>query len=162
MTIKNTIIGTALAVLLCGSAYAKTTAPKTHVVEAEVVRVLDGDTVSIKVDGKEEHARLFGIDCPETKINNHCKAQARAGGESCAVQKPKGLVAKERLKALLAQGPVSVTVGNKRDRYGRLLVYLDTFAQDIGLELLKEGLCEDVGAKYPHPRSQYYRHQLGK
>src|SRR3954454_1395853 len=34
---------------------------------ALVVRVVDGDTVMVNIGGREESARLIGIDTPETK-----------------------------------------------------------------------------------------------
>jgi micrococcal nuclease len=34
--------------------------------DAEVVRVVDGDTLVVRVDGREERVRLIGIDTPET------------------------------------------------------------------------------------------------
>jgi micrococcal nuclease len=34
---------------------------------ATVLRVVDGDTVDVQIDGREERVRLIGIDTPETK-----------------------------------------------------------------------------------------------
>lgn len=34
---------------------------------ATVVRVVDGDTVDVRIGGREERVRLIGIDTPETK-----------------------------------------------------------------------------------------------
>jgi|GEM_PF-1649276 len=36
-------------------------------ITAAVTRVLDGDTIAIQHDGKEQIIRLDGIDCPETR-----------------------------------------------------------------------------------------------
>jgi micrococcal nuclease len=38
----------------------------TNLIQAEVIRVVDGDTLKVKVDGKEETVRLLLIDTPET------------------------------------------------------------------------------------------------
>ena len=32
-----------------------------------VVRVIDGDTIIVNIDGKKERVRLIGVDTPETK-----------------------------------------------------------------------------------------------
>lgn len=34
--------------------------------EAEVLRVVDGDTIEVDLDGREEDVRLIGVDTPET------------------------------------------------------------------------------------------------
>lgn len=34
---------------------------------AEVTRIIDGDTICIQHDGKEQSIRIDGIDCPETR-----------------------------------------------------------------------------------------------
>lgn len=41
--------------------------PATLVANAVLVRVIDGDTVDVTVDGVAERVRLIGIDTPETK-----------------------------------------------------------------------------------------------
>src|SRR5688572_3150857 len=35
-------------------------------VEAEVIRVVDGDTIEVEIDGEEEDVRYIGIDTPES------------------------------------------------------------------------------------------------
>jgi len=37
---------------------------------ARVVKVIDGDTVDVSIDGKVARVRLIGIDTPETKKPN--------------------------------------------------------------------------------------------
>jgi micrococcal nuclease len=39
----------------------------TLVANATLVRVIDGDTIDVMIDGREERVRLIGIDTPETK-----------------------------------------------------------------------------------------------
>ena len=38
-------------------------------IEANVVRVIDGDAIVVKIDGKLEKVRLLGIDCPKAQRN---------------------------------------------------------------------------------------------
>ncbi len=80
-------------------------------IEARVITVHDGDTVTIVMNGREQRCRLIGIDAPETG------------------QEPWGHRAKEHLRSLLKQQhwQVSVETGLERiDKYDRLLVYLWT------------------------------------
>ena len=54
-----------------GSAAPPTTAALGSLnANATLVRVIDGDTIDVTVDGVEERVRLIGIDTPETKKPN--------------------------------------------------------------------------------------------
>jgi micrococcal nuclease len=80
---------------------------------ADIEAVIDGDTVVLKVNGKREHARLIGINTPETVDRN--KPVECHGPEASALAKellPKGTVV--RLERDV----------EARDTYGRLLVYI--------------------------------------
>jgi micrococcal nuclease len=82
---------------------------------ARVVRVVDGDTLKVAVDGREQSVRLLGIDTPET----HRPGVAIECG---------GPEASAHLADLVAPG-TRVTLerdpGQDRvDRYGRLLAYV--------------------------------------
>lgn len=79
-------------------------------VQAEVVRVIDGDTFVAMVGADEERIRLIGIDTPER-------------GE------PNGPRATAAVKAQIREGaPVYLMYDvDRRDRYGRLLAYVWLF-----------------------------------
>lgn len=92
--------------------------------EARVIAVNDGDTVTIRMNGKEYRARLIGMDAPEMG------------------QEPWGKRAREHLRSLLKDVKWRVTVETdveKNDKYGRLLVYL--WAPDG--EMLNERMLRD-------------------
>ncbi|MDQ0226888.1 thermonuclease family protein [Metabacillus niabensis] len=40
--------------------------PTNGFIDAEVIKVIDGDTIKVRVNGKEETVRLLLIDTPET------------------------------------------------------------------------------------------------
>ncbi|HET9422558.1 MAG TPA: DUF2510 domain-containing protein [Nocardioides sp.] len=109
--------------------------PRTHV----VTRVVDGDTVEL---GNGETVRLVGIDAPETGECGH----ERAAGN---------------LARLVLGQPVLLGESEEdRDRYGRLLRYVDVGRQDAGLRLIRNGLAI---ARYDsrdgygfHPREPRY------
>lgn len=93
--------------------------------ESSLIRVIDGDTIVVNVDGVEEKVRLVGIDTPER-------------GE-CGFAE-----ATQALELLLSLPNLSLVEagGDDRDRYGRLLRYLDIDGQDPGLELIRAGLAK--------------------
>ncbi len=80
---------------------------------AEVVSVIDGDTVELTIGGTRERVRLLGIDAPESVAVNV--------PEQCF-----GAEASAALAELLPPGTaVEITRdAESRDRYGRLLLYL--------------------------------------
>ncbi|MDA8106971.1 MAG: thermonuclease family protein [Nitrospiraceae bacterium] len=94
-------------------------------IAADVVRVIDGDSIVVSMSGQAEEIRLIGIDAPEMG------------------QRPWGRKAREHLKEILLRSSYRVSVAydvEKRDKYGRLLAYIRT--ADGGLanaEMLKGG-----------------------
>jgi endonuclease YncB( thermonuclease family) len=88
---------------------------------ADVVRVIDGDSLVVSVDGEEAEVRLTGINAPE--------------GSDCH-----GDQSRDTLKELLASGDVTlVSDVEDTDQYGRLLRYLYVRGLNINLALLASG-----------------------
>ncbi|MDP1805001.1 MAG: thermonuclease family protein, partial [Acidimicrobiales bacterium] len=118
-----------LILAACSSESATSAAPGTAV----VVRNVDGDTVVVEIDGREEPVRFIGIDTPE----------------SVAPDRPVecfGVEAKARTAALL---PVGTLVRlerdvEARDRYDRLLAYVIRADDNlfVNLVLVEEGFAE--------------------
>jgi len=105
---------------------------------AQVVRVVDGDTIRARVAGRVERVRLIGIDTPEVvKPNTPVQCFGRE--------------ASARTKALLPAGSSVhlVTDVETRDRYRRLLayVYRDVDGTFVNLLLVEEGYA--VPYTYP-------------
>ena len=83
------------------------------VVEAEVSRVIDGDTVVVLLDGAETRVRLTAIDAPE-------------------LTQPHGPFSRAHLISLTTNRTITIH-SHGRDRYGRTLATL--FAGDININL---------------------------
>ncbi|MGI8793182.1 MAG: thermonuclease family protein [Acidimicrobiales bacterium] len=94
------------------------------------VRVVDGDTVVVRLGAGDESVRLIGIDTPET--------HGRGGLRECFGQE-----ASNRTKALLPPGTRVRLVRDAelRDRYDRLLAYIYRADDDlfVNLTLAEEG-----------------------
>ncbi len=79
-----------------------------------VVRVIDGDTFSVRVGGVIKTVRLIGLDTPETV---HPSKPVECFGKEASLKAKQVLSGeKVRLEQDLSQG--------KLDKYGRLLVYV--------------------------------------
>jgi len=88
----------------------------------KVVRVADGDTITVLGTGNKQHKiRLMGIDAPE-------KGQ------------PFGSKSRESLASMVASRTVSVH-WHKRDRYGRLVGQVFAAGRDVGLVQIERGLA---------------------
>lgn len=92
------------------------------VIEGRIVRVLDGDTVSVLTADKQEvRIRLRGIDAPEKKQSF-------------------GQVSKQHLSDLVFNKEVTVEF-NKQDRYGRLIGTIFVGGTDANLAQVKSGMA---------------------
>jgi micrococcal nuclease len=79
---------------------------------AEVVRVVDGDTIRVRLDGRTERVRYIGVDTPES-VKPGTPVQCFAEAASS-------------LNRRLVEGRTVRLVADveARDRYGRLLAYV--------------------------------------
>jgi micrococcal nuclease len=68
---RRTILCIAVLATACrpGSTPAPTSPTALHT-NATMLRVIDGDTIDVMIDGRRERVRLIGIDTPETKKPN--------------------------------------------------------------------------------------------
>jgi endonuclease YncB( thermonuclease family) len=139
--------GLSLALLLaaCAAEPAITVAPVTAPEPVPtspfawtVTAIIDGDTVDVLgSDGTTERVRLIGMDAPEF---------GECGFDPAA----------ELMALLVLDREVALVRGtqNDRDRFGRLLRYVDADGVDAGLELVRVGLAI---ARYDS-RDGYGRH----
>lgn len=107
----------------------------------QVVRVVDGDTVDVNVEGGQERVRLIGLDAPET--HSPREPVQCFGAEST-----------HRAEELLNDQAVFVELDptqGVRDRYGRLLGYLWlTDRRLVNLEMIAEGYAFEYTYDRPY------------
>jgi len=109
-----------------------------------VSKIVDGDTIHvISSVGVKEKVRFIGIDTPET-------------GKCGFVE------SSDALAVLLSGKTVILSRGtpDDRDKYGRLLRYVDVGALDAGFELIKDGYAiaryDSRDGYARHPRQDLY------
>ncbi|MEC2181285.1 thermonuclease family protein [Bacillus spizizenii] len=111
---------------------AGTSHSKNHkkLVNVTLDRAVDGDTIKVIYNGKEDTVRYLLVDTPETKKPHSC------------VQ-PYGEDASKRNKELVNSGKLQLEFdkGDRRDKYGRLLAYVYVDGKSVQETLLKEGLA---------------------
>ena len=95
---------------------------------ARVVRVTDGDTLRVRLaDGSEEYVRVLGIDTPE--VHEQVECGGRDASAAMAVLAPVGSTVR------LVSDPTQAD----RDRYGRLLRYVERGGRDVGKAQIVSG-----------------------
>jgi micrococcal nuclease len=106
--------------------------------EARVVEVNDGDTITLRMNGREYRTRLIGLDAPEMG------------------QEPWGRKAQEHLRKLLKESGWRVSVETdivQFDKYDRLLAYLWAPGGEMVNELM---LRDGYGVLFTiQPNSKY-------
>jgi micrococcal nuclease len=123
------VLGT---VASCSSARRPSATTSPDGTNAAVVKVVDGDTIVVRVGGVEETVRLLGIDTPETKAPN----------EPVQCYGPEASAFTTRL---LPKGtPVRLERDvEPRDQYGRLLAYVSLAdGTSLNLELARQGYAD--------------------
>jgi micrococcal nuclease len=112
---------------------------------ATVARVIDGDTIQVKLSkGETEKVRIIGIDAPETV---DLRKSVQCFGKEAAAKMKKLLT---RKKVILVKNPAE-----DRDKYKRLLRYVELKDEDIGATMIREGYAFSYKL-FPHPRLEEY------
>lgn len=100
--------------------------------EGRVVKIVDGDTIHVLVDGRSEKVRYIGMDTPEThKPGTPVQCYGRAASAYNA-----RLVEGRRVRLVLD--------AERRDRYGRLLAYVYRLPDGlfVNAELVRRGYAQ--------------------
>jgi micrococcal nuclease len=102
--------------------------------QAQVLRVVDGDTIRVRLDGRTERVRYIGVDTPES-VKPGTPVQCFAKRAAAA-------------NAALVAGRSVRLVGDveRRDRYGRLLayVYREPDGAFVNAQLVREGYARTL------------------
>ena len=101
-------------------------------VRAEVVDVVDGDTIEVRIGGEIEDVRYIGIDTPESVTPGEpveCFGRA-------ASRENERLVSGETVRLVFD--------AERRDRYGRLLAYVDAGDVFVNGELVEGGFARTL------------------
>jgi micrococcal nuclease len=113
----------------------------------EVRRVIDGDTIEVKINDKNEMVRLIGIDAPEMTDSS--------------MKGLKAIEAKEKLEDILKDKKLileSDESQDNRDVYNRLLRYI--YLEDgtlVNKEMIKTGLVEEYTFIVPYKYQEEFR-----
>lgn len=104
---------------------------------ARVVRVVDGDTVVVRMHGRDERVRYIGVDTPES-VKPGTPVQCFAKAASAANRR---LVQGEEVRL--------VHDAEARDRYGRMLAYVYRSSDGlfVNAELVRRGYAKPLAIR---------------
>jgi micrococcal nuclease len=116
---------------------------------ARVISVVDGDTIKVRLaGGARATVRLVGIDTPESRRPG---TPIECGSKRAA----------QTLRRLVAGRDVALVrdrTQDARDRYGRMLAYVDVGSRDAGEEMVRSGWAKPyVYGGVPFARLRAYR-----
>lgn len=121
--------GVVLLLLLAILALGGTAGARSSLV-GQVVRVVDGDTVHVRVNGHVERVRYIGVNTPE--VHHPTRGEEPGGREAAGVN-----------RALVGGRQVRLDLDvQERDRYGRLLAYVWLGEVMINAELVRLGYAQ--------------------
>jgi micrococcal nuclease len=109
----------------------------------KVIKVFDGDTFLVQIQGRYEHVRLREIDAPEATHRQ------KLG------QEPWGGRAKEFAQSWVGRKTVVLEIeeGEERDKYQRLLAYVFLGQKFINREMISSGNAFFFGGSYRGKRA---------
>jgi endonuclease YncB( thermonuclease family) len=100
------------------------------VLEGTVLRIVDGDTIRVRLGDRVERVRYIGVNTPE--LHHPVRGEEPGGREAREVNR--GLVESRRVR-------LEIDV-QSRDRYGRLLAYVWVGDVMINAELVRLGFAQ--------------------
>lgn len=98
--------------------------------EGVVVRIVDGDTIHVRLGERLERVRYIGVNTPE--VHHPSKGEQPGGREAAVVNRE--LVNGRRVRLELDAQP--------RDRHGRLLAYVWVDETMVNAELVRRGFAQ--------------------
>ena len=140
----NTVRRAGLIILLFGLGLLFWSVPA-HSESAVVVRVIDGDTITVQIAGAIRTIRLIGVDTPET-VHPTKKVQ-RGGKEASAFT-----------QAMLDRKTVELVTdpeGDQVDRYDRLLRYVYLDGENFNATLIRQGYATAIRT-FPYSRKREF------
>jgi micrococcal nuclease len=111
------------------------------------IRVIDGDTIVVAFDDKQQYVRLIGMNSPEP----HDPA-----GPECYAKE-----ATDHLREITQTGLVVLHFDESQgmhDSYGRLLAYVElTDGTDLGMKMIEDGYAHEYEYKSSYARQMLYK-----
>lgn len=118
--------------------------------EAIVTKIVDGDTIHVKMNGKEEKIRIIYIDTPEKYGGAKLEKDAKKAGISADREQDLGKLSSGYAAKFFQKGDKVNVTSDKKDQYGRMLGTVSKNSVYYSTQIIKDGYsCIYKKAKYP-------------
>lgn len=118
--------------------------------EAIVTKIVDGDTLHVTMNGKEEKIRILYIDTPEKYGGAKLEKDAKRAGISSKDEQMLGKLASGYASKFFQKGDKVNVTSDKKDHYGRMLGTVSKNSIDYSTSIISDGYsCIYKKAKYP-------------
>jgi|AntAceMinimDraft_6_1070360.scaffolds.fasta_scaffold07959_2 micrococcal nuclease len=115
---------------------------------AELIRIVDGDTLIVRLNGIDERVRIIGIDTPESvKPNSPVECFASETSDHM----------KQLLNNINSVRVETDPTQDTRDRYGRLLAHIFVGNVNIGNQMVYDGYAYEYTYREPYLYQREYR-----
>ena len=148
----GSVLGLGLVLLLVVGLGCATGASPTTLPTARVVKVVDGDTLDVALNGRVERVRLIGVNAPESVDP---RRPVQCFGREAAAR------ARELLEGKLVQLEADPSQGD-RDQFGRLLRYVWLPSPEgpprlVNQVLIAEGYAHEYTYNLPYRYQEAFR-----
>lgn len=118
--------------------------------EAIVTKIVDGDTLHVTMNGKEEKIRILYIDTPEKYGGAKLEKDAKRAGISSKDEQELGKLSSGYAAKFFQTGDKVNVTSDKKDHYGRMLGTVSKNGVDYSTSIIRDGYsCIYKKAKYP-------------
>lgn len=122
--------------------------PQSKIQQAQVIRVIDGDTIEVLLENKKEKVRVIGIDAPETvdpRQTVECFGKEASNFAKTFLDGETGMLESDPTQA-------------DKDNYGRLLRYVFVNeGVDFGKLMLEQGYAHEYTYNLPYKYQSEYK-----
>lgn len=150
--------------LFIGLFYPISTASET----VKVVKIMDGDTVDVRLDGEIETIRFKGVDTPETAGYNNPKEYKGISSQNWKCLEKWGYNAKDYVKQRIEDKKVTLSYRKgvlvvERGVFDRLIgkIYVDGSNNSLNRQLVEKGYARSYGDYYSDLENKSRQNSIG-
>lgn len=118
---------------------------------AQVIKVVDGDTLHVRINGSFEKVRLLYIDTPEKFGGQKLMKDAVKAGISASDEQDLGYLSSSYASHFFTPGDTVVLNSDGRDHYGRMLATVNKYGVEYSKQVVSDGYA-CIYKKAPYPK----------
>lgn len=118
---------------------------------AQVLKIVDGDTIHVNINGRYEKVRILYIDTPEKYGGAKLTKDALKAGISASDEQDLGYLASSYATRFFQPGDIVILNSDGRDHYGRMLATVNKNGIEYSNQVIADGYA-CIYQKAPYPK----------